>query len=121
MTATNSMETRVAATISGEDLVPGDFVAVLRRSYEFPSFLWDGCGTTLRPEETVRLQFIPEEAGKPLKVTVVCLPFVYVERADRELKVLDTRQVQLVRLDAKCGEAVWGLLRARVKKRRRRK
>lgn len=104
-------ELKVAATVAGEDLVCGDYVALLTETIDVPSYLWEGCGTSLSPDEMVRLKLIPEDAGQPLKVLAVCLPFVYAKKADAATVTIDTRRLQLVRLDRKCAKAVWKELR----------
>ena len=102
-----TLETTVAATVAGEDVCCGDFVALLTTIYEAPSYLWDGCDATLRPHELVRLRMIPTDAGMPLKVFGVCLPFLYAKTAGGELKTLDLRREQIVRLDRHCAKQVW--------------
>ena len=104
-------ETTVAATIAGEDVSCGDFVAMLTTIYEAPSYLWDGCGASMQPHELVRLRMIPSDAGFPLKVFAVCLPFLYAKNSIGELKVLDLRQQQIVRLDRRCAKEVWNELK----------
>lgn len=104
-------ETTVAATIAGEDVACGDFVALHTSLFEVPSYLWDGCNASLPPHELVRLRMIPADAGQPLKVFAVCLPFVYARNTAGELKTLDLRREQIVRLDRGCAKAVWGELK----------
>jgi len=58
----------------------------------------------------VRLRLIPEHAGQPLKVIAICLPFVYAKTSKGEVTTVDTRQMQLVRLDRKCAKVVWKAL-----------
>jgi hypothetical protein len=108
-------DTTTAATIAGEDIACGDYVSSLTEIASFPSFLWDSCGAVLSPHELVRLQIIPTGAGQPLKVIAICLPFVYAKRPNGELATLDTRRVQLVRLNRKCAKAVWKELQPRAK------
>ena len=106
----------LAATVAGEDLAGGDYVALLNEVIDFPSFLWDSCGASLSPHEMVRLRLFPEQAGKPLKVLVVCLPFVYAKSPSGDTKTIDTRQLQLVRLNRKCAKIVWKELRSKKKR-----
>ena len=105
----------LAATVSGEDLACGDFVAILSETVEAPSYLWAASDTSLSPYEMVRLRLIPIDAGQPLKVIAICLPFVYAKSPQGELTTLDVRQMQLVRLDRKCMKAVWKQLRTKTK------
>jgi hypothetical protein len=119
-TKSNSQrETRVVATVSGEDLACGDFVAPLNEVVGVPSYLWDGYAASLPPQELVRLTLIPSEAGQPHKVIAICLPFVYARAPGGETVTMDTRRLQIVRLDRKCAKVVWKRLRAKSKKRKR--
>ncbi len=111
--STSQLELTAAATVAGEDLACGDYVAQLHETVDLPSYLWDSCSASLSPHELVRLRLIPANAGLPLKVFAVCLPFVYVKTPARELATIDTRRTQLVRLDRKCAKAVWRRLRPR--------
>ncbi len=117
--AKSNLETRVAATVAGEDLACGDYVAVLTEIVEAPSFLWDCCGASLSPHELVRLKMIPADAGRPLKVLAVCLPFVYAKTHKGKTTTIDLRQMHLVRLDRKCAKVVWKTLQTRQRGSRR--
>ena len=63
-------------------------------------------------EEPVRIKFASAEAGQPLKVFAVCLPFVYAKKPCGAIVVLDTRLRQLVRLNHDCAKMVWKELKA---------
>ncbi len=104
-------ETTVAATVAGEDVNCGDFVALLSTIYELPSYFWDSCDVALIPNELVRLRMIPSEAGVPLKVIAICLPFVYAKTSCGEVKTLDLRRTQIVRLDRASAKQVWQALK----------
>ena len=54
----SQLEPTAAATVAGEDLACGDYVALLNETVDFPSFLWDACGASLSPHELVRLRII---------------------------------------------------------------
>ena len=110
-TIAEAQATTVAATVFGEDVNCGDYVALLNVTCELPSYLWDDCQATLPPQELMRLRFIPDDAGVPLKVFAVCLPFVYAKRANGELKTLDLRLQQIVRLSPVCAKRVWNALK----------
>jgi hypothetical protein len=112
---TRQTETTAAATVAGEDLVRGDYVALLNQTVEFPSFLWDAWGASLSPHEWVRLKMIPDTAGLPLKVIAVCLPFVYAKIPTGDIATIDTRRMQLVRLNRKCAKVLWRKLESRAK------
>jgi hypothetical protein len=109
------LEPSAAATIAGEDLACGDYVALLNETVGFPSFLWDACGASLSPYELVRVKVIPSTAGHPLRVIAICLPFVYAKTPGGETVTIDTRQMQLVKLHRKCAKVIWKELRLATK------
>lgn len=116
-TSTQSDSTiTLAAIVAGEDVACGDFVALLNTTYEVPSYMWDAGPATLPIDELVRLRMIPSDAGVPLKVFGVCLPFLYVKSSGGELKTLDLRRQQIVRLDRACAKEVWNELKPASKK-----
>ncbi|MCA9150340.1 MAG: hypothetical protein KDA92_13610 [Planctomycetales bacterium] len=103
--------TTVAARIAGEDIKPGDFVAVLSEVIELPSFFWSCSSVTLPVDEPVRSRYLPRDAGQPFRVVAICLPFVYANRPRGSLATFDIRRHQLVRLDPQSGREVWKRLR----------
>ena len=109
-------EPTLAASVFGEDLACGDYVAVMHTTVDIPSYMWDACGVSLSPHETVRLKYIPDDAGRPLKIIAVCLPFVYAKTPEKQTEIIDTRRMQLVRLDRQCAQAAWKELRSSGKK-----
>jgi hypothetical protein len=70
----------------------------------------------LPPAELVRLKMIPSDAGLPLKVFGICLPFIYAKDTKGEIKTLDLRREQVVRLNCDCAEKVWSELKSAQKK-----
>jgi len=109
------VSTTVAATVAGEDIHCGDYVALLNIICEVPSYLWDSCQAMLSAQEVVRLRLIPSDAGVPLKVFAVCLPFIYVKDTKGDLQTLDLRRQQIVRLNQDCAKEVWDELKGRRK------
>jgi len=101
----------LARSVAGEDLQIGEFISVLSVISEMPSFMWDSCDLSLRPEELIRLKYIPERAGHPLKIIGICLPFVYVRSSNKAVEILDLRLTQVVRLDRHCAKEIWRLTR----------
>jgi hypothetical protein len=91
----------VARTIAPDDLVKGQFVAVLRETNEYPSFFWmdEDLGSGERCEP-VRMTVLPSSPGLPLKVKAICLPFVVVKPFKSPPITLDVRSVELVELSA---------------------
>jgi len=101
------LQTTLAASVAGEDIVCGDFIAVMNEVVELPSYLWSGCAVSLAADELVRLRILPCDAGEPRKVIAVCLPFVYAKETDGSVVTLDVRRHQLMRLDRACARAAW--------------
>ena len=118
-TTETNFQTTVAARIAGEDINQGDYVTVLYEIVELPSFLWSCSGVALPADEPVRTRYMPRDAGQPYKVIAVCLPFVYAKRPRGGINVIDTRQQQLVRLDAARSREVWKQMRNTLKKKRK--
>jgi hypothetical protein len=108
----------LAATVCAEDIACGDYVALLNETVDVPTYLWDGYTASLSPHELVRLKLIPHDAGQPLKVIAVCLPFVYAKTPSGALTTIDTRRIQLVRLDRRCAKLVCKQLLSTAKGRR---
>lgn len=115
----STIGTTVAARVAGEDIQPGDFVAVLYELIEYPSFLWCCSAVALEEDQPVRIRYLPRGAGEPRKVVAVCLPFVYVETTRGNVTGVDTRQHELVRLDSEVSQQVWQRMAKPSKKKKR--
>lgn len=121
MKTTKNYPTSVAARIAGEDIQPNDFITILNEVVELPSYLWNCSGGAFSIDELVRIRYMPEEAGQPLKVFAICLPFVYGKSPSGGTAVVDTRRQQVVRLDPVNGRAIWKELRPASRKKRKAK
>ena len=110
---TATIEPTLAASVAGEDLRVGDDVAVLNEIHEFPSFLWDCETARLAPDDVVRIQCAGRDAGMPLRVKAICLPFVFLKTPAGEHRTVDIRTVQLVRLNPRYAKLVRKELRRR--------
>ncbi len=99
----------LAKPLAPEEIRIGDFVSPLHVFYDLPSFFWCNDAATQPREQLVRLCYLPESGGVPLKVKSVCLPFVLVKRPSGGRQTLDVRKVRLARLDAKYAKAAWKL------------
>lgn len=97
--------------VAPEDLRVGDFVGVLSETIELPSFLWTETLATER-SELVRLRYLPTDDRAPLRVTAVCLPFVFVKRPNGQFQTMDVRLTSLVRLERSYAKTVWKRLKA---------
>jgi hypothetical protein len=107
-----------AKVLAPEDVRAGDYVTLLHVVYELPSFFWCGGVGTIRPDEPVRIPFVPDNGGVPLRVRSVCLPFILVKAPSGQQRNLDVRRYRLARLDRAHARAAW---KARKKSRRKRK
>jgi hypothetical protein len=103
----------LAQNIAGEDLVVGEYIAILNDTYEYPSFLWDRCAVTLPASEPVRVRYASSRAGKPIKIAAICLPFVYGKNPDGAMEIIDLRRAQIVRLDQACARDIRDQLRSK--------
>ncbi len=52
---------------------------------DVPSYMWQCGEASLTPHAMVRLKFIPNQGGQPLRVIAICLPFVYAKSAGGSL------------------------------------
>ncbi|HEX5105717.1 MAG TPA: hypothetical protein VFV87_17980 [Pirellulaceae bacterium] len=100
--------TDVSRALAAEDLRCGDYVAILHEVVEWPSFFWCAADPhLLPPDQPVRLATRSSEAGTPLKVKAISLPFVLVKKPCGEHLALDVRQHRLVRLSADYAREAW--------------
>ncbi|MBN2022746.1 MAG: hypothetical protein JW809_08110 [Pirellulales bacterium] len=114
--STTNRTTHVARTLAPEDLRPGDFVGILSETTELPSFLWQGELPAVAADEPVRVRWLGQDGGTPLKVKAICLPFVFVRAPRGGHRTLDVRQHQLVRLKRRYARGVWKAMRRRKKR-----
>ncbi len=118
-----SQETQlsVARRLSPEDICVGDCVMVSEIQYELPSFLWcDSDPMRTPPELPVRISFRASTDFGPLKVKAVCLPFVLCKSISTGArKLLDIRQVQLMRLANNFEREAKKMFRSKRKKKNR--
>ncbi len=96
----------MAKVLAPEDVRAGDYVALLQVVEEIWSFFWCG-GIGMSREEPVRVPFIPENGGVPLRVSSVCLPFILVKAPTGDFRYLDVRQHRLARLNRAHARAAW--------------
>lgn len=99
----------LAKPLAPEEIRVGDYVSLLHVFYDLPSFFWCDDSALQRREELVRLCYLPETAGVPLKVKSVCLPFVLAKQPNGDRQTLDVRRVRLARLDREYATAAWKL------------
>jgi hypothetical protein len=100
-------ECTLAKPLAPEEIRPGDFVSMLHEIAELPSFFWCADATVLPANELIRIQYVPEGGGIPMKVKSVCLPFVLVKSPFGDQRTLDVRQCRLARLDGNYARTTW--------------
>jgi hypothetical protein len=114
--STTARESYVSRSLPAEDLRCGDFVAILHEIVEWPSFFWCCADPQLLPpDEPVRLVTRASDAGTPLKVKAISLPFVFVKRPCGGHLALDVRHHRLVRLSESYAREVWKTMSKRRK------
>lgn len=99
---TRQPQSSLAATLAPEDVRKGDYVALLTRTYELPSYLWNDAFKT----DVVRLRLTAPDSGRPMKVRSICLPFVHVSCGRKKRKIVDLRTAQIVRVGKKYAKRV---------------
>lgn len=100
-------DSTLAKALAPEEIQRGDFVTLLSVTYEVPSYFWDADASTLPRDEPVRIRFVPECGGVPLKVQSVCLPFVLVKVPAGDRSTIDVRRCRLARLDRTYASRSW--------------
>lgn len=117
-TSTEKTSLPLAKRVAPDDLLPGQYVAVLHLVFEYPSYLWMCEGYETPIDQPVRVTFRPcFSEHEPLRVLDVCLPFVFVADPRGGHRVLDVRSHQLVTLDKGYSKRVWRALKKKRKKR----
>jgi len=114
----------LAKSLAPEEIRAGDYVSVLHVVLEFPALVWCDDSALVDRDEVVRIPFVPENSGTPLKVKAVCLPFVLVKHPCGKQRPIDVRQSRLARLDptyAKTARRAYRLGQAKKKRSKRRK
>jgi hypothetical protein len=103
----------LAKSVAPEDLVRGEYVAILNETYEYVSFLWNCDSTVLPPNIPIKIQWQSQSEGMPMKIVDICLPFIFIKEPNGTHRSLDMRKYQLVRLDESYAKRVWDILDTR--------
>ena len=99
-------EAQLAACVAPEDIHCGDYLAILSRIEEYPSFFWCCDVNSIEPHETVRVRYHDSRSGIPMKVKAICLPFVFVELPNKSHLSVDVRMHQFARLQPEYAKTV---------------
>jgi hypothetical protein len=100
-------DSALARALAPEEVRAGDYVTLLHEVAEVPSYFWCRDSALLAPEEIVRIRFIPQSCGTPLKVRSICLPFVLVKHPTGEQRPLDLRKHRVARLTKRYALRAW--------------
>ncbi len=93
--ATQTLTTRQVAP---DDLKIGDYVAITHEFFEFIDRFASERHQQLTLQRTATL-YDDDDAGTPLLVMRVCLPFVLVRKPDKTYQSIDIRRYKLVKVD----------------------
>ena len=105
-------KTNLARPLAPEDIQPAMYVTPTHIVEEHYPFCCDD--EPWKPSAPRRMVWLPEHAGRPLKVVEVCLPFVLVEKVNGKHSTLDVRRHRLALLTQRYGDAVF--VRAKAKR-----
>ena len=114
---TNSTTTKILAP---EDIHDGQFVSLLDEIGEHISCFFPSDATLDGPAPR-RVRWLPDEGELPMRVIAVCLPFVLVERADGQNRVLDVRHHRLTLITDRFGRKAFKRFRPKRPKSSRRR
>lgn len=91
-------QTLITRQIAPDDIKVGDYVAITHQQIQCIDYY----ASEYKHEMTLaRLQLIynDDDAGIPLLVMRLCLPFVLVRKPDKKYQMVDIRRFRLVKLD----------------------
>lgn len=97
--------------IAPEDIATGDFVAILNAELQVP---WVNESLGIPKLEVLRTT-LRAPTNYPMRVKVICLPYVAV-KLGKIVRILDTRSVELVRLDRDYARTVLRELQTKKRK-----
>lgn len=100
-TKTNTkLKTTATRSLAPEDVKQGDYIAVSHTIGQFVS----ACSEWNKTMEIARLRYVPCDAGDPLQVEAICLPFILVRDPDDDHQTIDLRLQDIVKLDKAFGK-----------------
>jgi hypothetical protein len=99
--ATTQTQTPIAKPVAPEDLRPETYVSVMSITIEL---LWCDEGAPWSRPGLIRTTWLPgADAGTPLRVVSICLPFVLVEQPTGAHQTLDVRRFRFAQLTGEFG------------------
>lgn len=96
-------------SVAPEDIRVDSFVTVTEEILELSVCQLD---QTLHRADPIRIAWRSDEAGTPLRVVDVCLPFLLVKDPVDGHRTIDLRRQRIVRLANRFGRAAYARLRA---------
>lgn len=103
-------QTQISKWLSPEDINIGDYITVTHMTYELIVL---GCEQPWNDRiEPKPVTILHHEAGKPLKVIELCLPFVLVKDAKGQHAPLDLRRCRIARLTERYGKKMFKCAKA---------
>ncbi len=92
--------------LAPEDIAIDQWVAVHTMTAEFYPCWAIESPSDIDRIRMVRFDYAPDDAGQPLRVIDVCLPYVFVKSVNGAARVLDLRSVTLVAVSPRFARAV---------------
>lgn len=103
-------QSAMARPLAPEDVRPGEYVCLLHTVSEYLP-LWCLEERYAGAPEPVRMVWMPQDAGTPLRVVEVCVPFVLAEQPDGSHRTLDLRRHRIAGVSERFGERAFKRLR----------
>ena len=97
---------KASRLIGPEDVRAGQYVTLAEKTWQILC-IPDDCSAVAAEPRIAHVSGLPEEAGWPLRVLKVCLPYVFVENASGGHGMVDLRCHRLSRLSKSYGRAVF--------------
>jgi hypothetical protein len=91
-------ETLTVRQIAPDDIAVGNYVAITHEYFQYIDRFASECAHQMTMQR-VAMVYDDDEAGTPLLVMRVCLPFVLVRKPDKQYTMVDIRRFKLVKLD----------------------
>lgn len=116
-TTTKKVDSQAVRRLAPEDIKPGQFVTIHKRTGEV-FYMASACESAfVEPSvKVLRFGYTPEHSGLPFRVKEVCLPFVLASNPEGQFVTLDTRKMELVALSDGYGKEAFKSLRQTHKK-----
>lgn len=95
----------ISVRLSPDDVAIGDYITITHMTYELiPPPCGDSWNKTIEPS---RVTILHHDAGRPLKVIEVCIPFILTRDANGQHEPVDLRRCRIARLSQKYGKRLF--------------